>query len=108
MANTTLPISIPATVAPGGTTVDFSAVGRMGRVTLINRGPNTVFFVFDGAPPVAAIAAGRIALDSNQAFNIGNTMFTTIGLNVAAAQSAVVQIVAFQSSGAQGEGGGFL
>jgi len=108
MANTTLPIVRPASVVPAGVTISFIAVGRMGRVSMINRGPNTAFARFDGTPPSAAIQDNVISLNVGDAFNVGNTFFTTIGLLVAAAESAVVEIVAFQSSGAQGEGSGFL
>lgn len=106
MANTALPISIPAAVVPGGVTVSFAAIGIMGRVSVSNEGASQVFFVFDGVPPVAAFAPGVLALISGQAFNAANMFFTTIGLNTLGA--ATVQVVAFQSSGNVGEASGFL
>lgn len=108
MANTAIPISLPASVTDAGVVIDFSAVGSMGRVSLINRGPDPVYFEFDGAPPSAAIQNGVISLQEvGNAFNAGSMFFTTIGLVTGLGLTAVVEIVAWQSSGGAGESSGF-
>lgn len=103
------PVIIPATVAPGGTTIDFTALGTMGEVNIRNAGPNDVFISIatTGAPvaPAAAIAVGVLRLQTNEALNLKNVEVRGLGLNVAAAQSAVVETVSFR----RGDGGsGFI
>ncbi|NDQ57335.1 MAG: hypothetical protein GZ088_09720 [Acidipila sp.] len=94
-------VSKPITVTPAGVTVDFSAIGIMGSVSIANLGPNSVFFAFDSTPPAAALSDGVFECDTSVApiFNWDRMAFKNVQLIVAGGQSAVVQIVAVQDDG---------
>ena len=106
MSNIYLPIVIPVSVPAGGiVTMDFSAVGRMGAISLRNAGPNETFLSFDATPPTAAVQTGVVRLQMNEALNLENFAFTTVGFRNAAAQTSVVESVAFQRPGPTSGGG---
>ena len=106
MSNIYLPIIKPASLGIAATaTIDFSAIGQMGAVTMRNAGAGEIFVSFDAVPPSAAVQDGVIRLQLNESFSVENMIFTTIGLRTGGT-AAVIETTAWQRPGGAG-GSGF-
>jgi hypothetical protein len=83
--------------AAGGS-LDWSAVGEFGSFYIRNLGPNIVYIATD-AIPANTLGDGRISVQVNEAHNIEDTGFQTIGVRAVAAGNANVEAWGFQRPG---------
>jgi len=101
MANPRVPVITPAIITAPATSasVDFTAVGIMGAVSIRNAGPNQVFMGIDSVPPSAAVQSGVLRLQVNETYENNNINFTVLNFLVGAGNSATVEVVAQRASG---------
>lgn len=86
-------------------TLDWSAIGQMGRFVLRNKGPQSVWIAFDiNGESVDAYTSDRsVEVQANESWNLDKTAFYKIGLKTAGG-SAVVHAIAYQVSAGRGRG----
>jgi hypothetical protein len=121
-----VPVLTPVSADANGELLDFNyitgvtaALGNVGRLSMRNAGPNTVFYMFNATMsifPTAAVAAGSVAgnvytpgvaqLLVNEALNWENVNIGSVGFICAAGQTATVETQVLKGSGGNGGIGG--
>lgn len=87
-----------------GVVLSWDAVGEMGAVYIRSIGPDTVFIAFDALPAAASRGDGRFGLEPNEALNLDDISYTTIGLLCAGGETATVEAVGLIRPGNAGQG----
>lgn len=86
-------------VTPAGQTLNWQSVGIMDRLTIKNNGADTVWLAFDmNGPAVNAFTSDlSFSLKADSTLNLTHSLFTKVGVKVAAGKTATVDAIAWQS-----------
>lgn len=86
------------------TTLDWSAVGQMGRFVLRNKGASSVWISFDvNGESVDAFTSDRsVEVQPNESWNLDRTRFFKIGVKTTGA--ATVHAIAYEEASGRGKG----
>jgi hypothetical protein len=97
--NSSVPLIRGKVINDAGVTLDWSMIGQMDRITIRNRGSNSVWIAFDvGGPSVDAFTSDlSIEVQSQESWSFTNCAFFKIGCKCAAGQTSIVHAVAFQA-----------
>lgn len=95
---TRVPIIRAANFTDAGGSLDWTAVGEMGSTYIRNRGPNDCYIAFD-AVPANTLGDGRIMLPVNEAHNLDDIGFQTIGVRAVVAGNSNVEAYGLQRPG---------
>ena len=103
MADPRTPIFKNAAPTDAGVSITFAAEGKMGAAYIINRGANDVYFAFD-AIPANTDGDGRALLPKDQALNLDDIVYTTIGFRAPAGLATIVDVIGLPRPGSSSTG----
>jgi len=87
----------------GGIVLDFTGVGVMGALYIINNGPNECWMAFDGNPS-AGYADGQKHLAVGESLNLDDIVYQFIGVICSGGDTAQVEAVGLIRPGGSGQG----